>query len=229
VSKAGRRPEPRLAASRDRWVRDAVERAQAITSDTYVAIGNALGMGGRWCGNTLGRRGTLSKANAQLLMRWVLKATAGRTNDESRSSFEYVAAVVSEETPQQLTSVPMLVLDRDIDKVARAFDRYLEQRGRSGAKGLLREFLRRPTVVGKAGDRHPPATFARACAWDLASCVRMAIAKRYKTYEITESGRTLIVTPEDLQTIIYGLEGLVEPENLPRGTRKQIRKAHAPN
>jgi hypothetical protein len=212
----------RLDPKVDSWVRKAVQYAKDLTDADYAAIDAALGKAKRWCRNVLRRPGTLAIEPARELMDWVEAVTQAH-DKKSLGQVRFVKAQLRD-TPRGLSSVPFLVLSKDIDRVTKAFDKYLEQRGRGSAKGLLRDFLVRPSLAGSKS-KDPNATYARSCAWDLSWRVRGIIAARARSVSITSNGQKLTVRPDDLQALIYDLEYLVEPHKLPRATRADLRKA----
>lgn len=126
-----------------------------------------------------------------------------------------------QETPRGLSPVPFLVLERDIDRVSDAFEDFLRKRGRGNvAKGFLGEFFKRASLpkYQEAG------TYARSCAWALSVEVKGRATKRWRHLELGNGDSVIKFTPDDLATILYGLEGIDAPEKLPRPQRKRAGK-----
>lgn len=215
----------RLNKKLDGWVRAAVEDAKALADADYAAISKDLGKNARWAQNAFSRGGTLQMSHARALMDWAEAVTEKYGDRKSLSQVRFVKAHLRD-SPRTLSPVPLLVLSEDIDRVAKAFDKYLDQKNRTSAKGLLRDFLVRPALVGSTPNlKDSDATYARACAWDLSWRVRNSIGARARSVSITDEGRKLTVSPDDVRTLIYGLDHLVALDKLPRTTRSTRRKA----
>jgi hypothetical protein len=211
----------RISRKADTMVRKAIDYAKALVGAEYADIDAALGKPARWSRNALSRPSLLPVEHARALICWAESITEIHGDSRSLGQIQVVKSSLREYRGGRQT-VPLLVLARDIERVSEEFDRYLDQRGRPGAKGLLQAFLRRPSIVGAKPDANSDTTYARACAWDLSWHIHGIIAKRSKSMTIRDEEHSITVTPEDLQTLIWRLEHLVELNTFPR---RRVRKA----
>lgn len=198
-----------------------MEHAKALADADYAAIDAALGKSGkssRWSRNALNRPGMLPVKTARLLMKWAEGVTAEHGDKKSLAQMRLVAFQLREYDPVA-RPVPMLVLGRHVDEVSAAFDAYLRRHGAaSAARGLLRDFLMQSTLLHERGESRthrpsigPEQTYARSCAWDLSIRIEKLAAKKWASLTYRDDLR---LTPADLRSVIYGLEGWLDLDRL---------------
>jgi hypothetical protein len=206
LSRRGRVKEPRIGKRLDGQIREALEYAKGLTGANYSEIDEALGKGERWSRNVLGRGEPLPVEAARLLMQWVEGVAAGHADKDFLNWIALVKEHFDERRPASLPTVPLLILNRDIDHVCNAFDAYLRQHNRTGAAGMLRSFLTRPATKPKM---EGAPSYAEACAWHLAVLAGEACKnRRIKVGNAEFDGGSL-------KFLIHAFEDIMYPEKLP--------------
>lgn len=227
----GRRSKERVPKSADKRIRELISGVRRACNYKYADVDREIKKGERWTQNAFNRGTPLATDAACILLSWA--ASKDKMLDKTtvnRIAFE-VAAL--KPAGRGINPVPLLVLARDIERVSDAFDEYLKERSRSSAaKGLLKEFLKRPPVkpaakpISSKKGRTDIYSYARLCAFELAIEVRERVAKRQQTspLKIMGEGKTLELAADDLHSIILVLEAIDDPRAFDWPTGAQRRK-----
>jgi hypothetical protein len=248
VSRPGRPSEARLPAGLDELVRSTIHDAKNTSDATYAEIDEFLSKNDRWAQNALNRGTALQVSAAQSLMDWVKSverthAIKLRSRSPSPSAarirwsghIEYIRIELRRLSADRRESaspapVPMLVFHRHIGRVSKAFDAYLRQRGKTGAIGLLKDFLKQRIHLS---DEVGEGTYARACAFKLSWEAREIFENSPEhslTWKPEADGSAQVrkgvkLTPEGLRELIFALEWFISPETLRRAQRGSNRRS----
>ena len=216
----GRRPKSRLTRTLDKTVRRLFDRARRASGSPYATVDKDLRKSARWTQNVLKRYGTLTTDAAQELLAWV-RTYQHLLNAQDRDDVRH-ATVMLTKIARGLSPVPILILERDVDRVSDAFDDYLRKRGRGSiAKGFLGAFLRRPSSEPMTPG---VGSYARSCTWAFATELTDRMALEIKSQTIRDETGELTFTPAQLRALLLALEYLETPKTLPKSTKRELRK-----